>query len=413
MARLVSLLLGDQTRNRDRAMQAIAVLQKLVRRSIPSIHAKRLASLMAAVDSALRGGRLTVSSLGRSLDSRCLVRHRIKRVDRLLGNAHCQRERLLIDRLLCDLLIGVRRDPIILIDWSDLRSDRSLQLLRASIWVHGFALPIHEEIHPMSRQHARVVQREFLLTLRMLLPTGVRPIIVTDAGFRGPWFRDVESLNWHWVGRVRNRTMVEQEGYWLPCKALYVDATPVPEDLGTFRICRSDPLEARLCVIHKAPKGRHRMTRAGTPARGSTSLKNAKRESEPWLIGTSQSLAERTALEVINLYRTRMRIEHGFRTLKSHQFGFALEDSQTRSADRIAVLLMIHALALFLAWIAGCAAQRSNLHPQLRSNADRQQQNFSIITLGWMALTLLRLRLSTRDFESAFRRTANPVENRS
>lgn len=46
-------------------MQAIAVLQKLVRRSIPSIHARSLASLMAAVDSALRGGRLTLPSLGK------------------------------------------------------------------------------------------------------------------------------------------------------------------------------------------------------------------------------------------------------------------------------------------------------------------------------------------------------------
>lgn len=413
MARLVSLLLGDQTRNRDRAMQAIAVLQKLVRRSIPSIHARRLASLMAAVDSALRGGRLTVSSLGRSLDSCSLVRHRIKRVDRLLGNSHCQRERLLISRLMCDLLIGTRREPVILVDWSDLRSDRSLQLLRASIWLHGFALPIHEEIHPISRQNARVVQREFLLTLRMLLPDGVQPIIVTDAGFRGPWFRDVESLNWHWLGRIRNRTLVEQEGYWLPCKTLYADATAVPSDLGVFRICESKPLEGRLCVIHTPPKGRHRLTTAGMPARGSTSRKNAKRESEPWLIGTSLSLADRTALEVINLYRTRMRIEHGFRALKSHQFGFALEDSQTRSAERIAVLLMIHALALFLAWIAGCAAQRSNLHSKLRSNADRQHRNFSIITLGWMALTLLRLHLYQRDFDSALKQTTAPENGAS
>ena len=66
-----------------------------------------------------------------------------------------------------------------------------------------------------------------------------------------------------------------------------------------------------------------------------------------------------------------MRIEHGFRTMKSHQFCFALEDSQTRSAERIAVLLMIHALALFLAWIAGYAAQQSNIHPQQPSNTDR------------------------------------------
>ena len=29
--------------------------------------------------------------------------------------------------------------------------------------------------------------------------------MVTDAGFRGPWFRDVEARGWDWVGRIRNR----------------------------------------------------------------------------------------------------------------------------------------------------------------------------------------------------------------
>lgn len=126
-------------------------------------------------------------------------------------------------------------------------------------------------------------------------------------------------------------------------------------------------------------------------------IENAQREKEPWLIAAAVSLEDKTALDCINLYRIRMRIEHGFRTLKSHQFGFALEDSQSRSAERLTVLLLIHALALFLAWIAGWAAQRTGLHQRLKSNVDPHNQNFSIVTLGWMALTLVGLRLSEHD----------------
>lgn len=151
-------------------MHATAVLQKLLHRSIPNVHLKRLATLVAVVGSALQGGRLTLSALGRSLDSRCAVRHRIKRVDRLLGNPHLHEDRLLFYRCLCQLLVAARREPIMIVDWSDLRPDRSLQVLRASAWVHGFALTVYEEVHPLKHQNSPRVHREFLLTLRMLLP---------------------------------------------------------------------------------------------------------------------------------------------------------------------------------------------------------------------------------------------------
>jgi len=29
-----------------------------------------------------------------------------------------------------------------------------------------------------------------------------KPIVVTDAGFRTPWFKEIESLGWDWVGRT-------------------------------------------------------------------------------------------------------------------------------------------------------------------------------------------------------------------
>ncbi|MBL6751836.1 MAG: IS4 family transposase [Nevskia sp.] len=382
-------------------MHATAVLQKLRRRSIPSIHLKRLNSLVAMVASALSGGRLTLSSLGRGLPGDTSVRHRIKRVDRLLGNSHLQQERLLFYRLLCDLLIGAQPQPILIVDWSDLKPDRRWLLLRASVWVHGFALPIYEEIHPLRLQNNRRVQRDFLLTLRMLLAEAACPIIVADAGFRSTWIQEVERLGWHWVGRIRGRTMILIDGHWRHCKKLFPYATATPRDLGELPVTRANPVHSRLVLYRKPPRGRHHLTRAGAVRRGKLSRKNAAREREPWLIAASPSLCDKTALDLINLYRVRMRIEHSFRTLKSHQFGFAFEDSQTRTPERIAALLLIHALALFLAWVAGWAAQRAGLQRHLISNIT-QPASLSIITLGWMALTMLRLRLSPGDFTATF-----------
>ena len=384
-------------------MHATAVLQRLLRRSIPSVHLKRLTAVTAIVGSALYGRRLTLSALGRSLDTPCAVRHRIKRVDRLLGNPHLHDERLLYYRVLCDLLIGAHPEPILIVDWSDLKPDCSWLLLRASVWLHGFALPIYEEVHPRCRQQARKVHREFLLTLRMLLPDHARPIVVTDAGFCSPWFQEVERLGWHWVGRIRNRTLIEIAGHWRLCKTLHPGARAEPRDLGECRIAQSNPVTGRLCLYRKPPQGRRDLTRLGRPAYDGTSRKIARREREPWLIAASVSLSDKSALDLVQLYRLRMRIEHSFRTLKSHQFGFAFEDSQSRGGQRLAALMVIHALALFLAWIAGCAARRVGLQHRLKSNADRKQTCLSIISMGLLALTILQLQLSLSDLKTALR----------
>ncbi|MBB1628609.1 hypothetical protein A9974_25545 [Achromobacter sp. UMC71] len=63
-----------------------------------------------------------------------------------------------------------------------------------------------------------------------------------------------------------------------------------------------------------------------------------------------------------------MSIECTFRSLKSHQFGFSFEDSQSAGAARLQVLLLIHALATFLLWLVGKLAEREKLRPPYESN---------------------------------------------
>jgi hypothetical protein len=56
------------------------------------------------------------------------------------------------------------------------------------------------------------VHEQFLKVLQKRLPPRCRPILVTDPGFRTPWFKQVEALGWDWVGRIRNRHEVQLPG---------------------------------------------------------------------------------------------------------------------------------------------------------------------------------------------------------
>jgi len=71
-------------------------------------------------------------------------------------------------------------------------------------WVVGASL-LYEEVHPGRKLGNRRVQKQFLAHLKQVLPLHVTPIVVADSGFRTPFFREVERLGWHWLGRIRNR----------------------------------------------------------------------------------------------------------------------------------------------------------------------------------------------------------------
>ena len=113
------------------------------------------------------------------------------------------------------------------------------------------------------------MQQGFLKTLKTLLPDGVRPLILTDAGFRGPWFKAVQALGWDWIGRVRNRTYVrgEREMEWVSCKTLYAKASPIPKALEVFEQVRSAPLMCALYLVRKKKQGRVKKTLMGDRAR--------------------------------------------------------------------------------------------------------------------------------------------------
>lgn len=186
--------------------------------------------------------------------------------------------------------------------------------------------------------------------LPTLIPSAVRPVLITDAGFRRPWFQAVAAMGWDWVGRLRHRTLVkpvDENDAWMPCRALYALATARPRDMGLMDTVRNAPWVCRVVVYRKSPRGRKHLTRLGHVARSKISLQCASREREPWLIVASPALADLSARQLVTLYGRRMQIKLSFRDLKSHRYGQGFEDSLTRSGKRVEILLLVNALAAF------------------------------------------------------------------
>ena len=367
-------------------MHAWHILQQRLRAGCARMHLKRLHALTACVAAALQARRLTITDLGRALPSSAYPKHSIKRVDRLAGNAHLRQERAGIYSVIAHWLLAGTARPVVVVDWSELTRDRC-QLLRAALPVGGRTLTLYEEVHPLRRLGNPGVHRRFLARLKALLPHGVVPIVVTDAGFRSPWFRAVSKLGWHWIGRIRNKEYVRSEldPTWVPGKTLYIGANQRPRALGRHELSRSNAIACALFIVKRPPKHRVLKGAYGQPRKSTQDLARARMNREPWLLATSPSLATLRAREIVNIYAQRMQIEEAFRDLKCARYGLGFQLHLSRQPQRIAILLLIASLALLVLWLVGTAARVCGLHRRFQSNC-RKTPVLSAFSLGSLVL---------------------------
>ncbi len=337
-------------------MSIINSLHALLKQSLPDIHATRLKALMAAVGAGLTGVSVSITTLGRAVSGPALIKHKIKRLDRLVGNRHLASDRVPLYGAMTQFLLKSLPLPLVIVDWSPLTDDQSQQLLRAALPVGGRSITLYEEVHPGSKLGNRRVQHQFLARLKQLFPPHVRPIVVADSGFRTPFFREVERLDWHWLGRIRNQDFValdDQPDDWQPAKSLYAKATRKAKLLGPAQWVRSNPLSGQLVAYYRPVKGRKHLTLKKLPAKSKQSHQQAKREKEPWLLVVSSSLVAYTPVRVVNYYRARMQIEEGFRDTKSTRYGLDLTRESRIDTERRTNLLLIAALIIFALWLVG------------------------------------------------------------
>lgn len=365
-------------------MHAKKIVERLLGECLrDQLHAKQAEALVDIVSAALSGEHLSLSRLARGIEPSTTVRHRIKKVDRFLGNSavYAQRRALYGD-VAQRWLTGVAQ-LLVVVDWSDVTADQRWHLLRASVALEGRSVTLYEEIHPQSKYANYDVHRQFLTRLAKLLPTGSRPIVMTDAGFRSPWFELVRRRGWQWIGRIRGKDMVQvSERPWRRCSDMYQEASTQARCFEDARYVRSNPIDCRLVLAKRQAKGRRRLGRKGHPCRGHTSLKSARAAREPWLLACSRDLAHLSPEAIVALYGQRMRIEQSFRDLKNERVGQGLSVSRSRSGKRLEMLLLIGHLAAWLMRLVGEAAQQCQMHLQFQSVAHLDHREISVMTLA-------------------------------
>jgi hypothetical protein len=344
------------------------------------MHQARLTALLIAVSALFHCRKLQLTELGRHRGGQ--QRYGIKAIDKLLGNKHLHSELPWIYRVLCRLALHGERQPLLVIDWTDVGERHAA--LSAAIPVGGRSITIYQEVHRRKYENNPNVERRFLENLKSVLPKGCCPVILTDAGFRVPWLKIVRAAGFHFVTRVRGRVYVETErtGCWKRLREIFGEATKRPTDLGPSLLSRYLAFPCRLVTFADRPYAQTR--RKKLPRKGHRQRKHVRAAREPWVLATS--LTGALPKEVVAAYRCRMRIEETFRDVKSARLGWSLEHAQSRTANRLAVLMLIAALAHYVAILVGQQAEAQRLQFAYQANSIKHRRVLSLARLGFLIL---------------------------
>jgi hypothetical protein len=369
-------------------MQQLLLLHKTFSKELPFVHKVRLNSLMSVCVTASTSNKLFLTGLGRNTVSNTKTSSNIEKVNRLLGNEHLYHERLSFYATMAGKLIPRWMSPWIHIDWSCINSTTDLYLLRASLSVKGRSIVLYEECHPKKKENNHAVHQRFLTNLKAILPPCKPPIIVTDAGFRAPWFVAVRQIGWHFAGRIRNKNLVllKETEDWQLSSSFFQQATGKPVHLGHALLTEKEQVPVHIVIYKGKNKNRHKRNLNKKISAASKSKRYSNAAKEPWILVTSLPQTQDNPALIVNIYRQRMRIEENFRDTKCSHYGQGLKHSLTKRPERMDILLLIAAIATFAAWIAGLITVSRGKASDFQAHSAKFTHSLSLVYLGREAL---------------------------
>jgi Transposase DDE domain len=359
-------------------VRSLMILRKQLEHSLLEVHKSRRESVWRAVEALIVGRQLCLTALGRSMSGQTSDKHRIKAADRLLGNPAIHDAVRLFYRALACQLLRHTPSPIVAVDWTGAGTEH--YVLSAQLCFEGRSLPLYDQVFPREHVGNQRFHEQFLRELATVIPPDCKPVIVTDAGFRTPWFDAVAACGWDFIGRIRDTTMCFSQQEWIPARSLYATARSKPQDLGWLLLTRYKPRAYRL-ILSKLPKikGRKRTTRKGSAGHSRTDIKASAAAREPWLLATSLSC---NCKYVLHAYGLRMQIEQSFRDRKNYRHGWSSHLARTACPKRMSVLLLVAALASLAVQIVGLAAERYGVQRHFQANTVKKRRVLSFFVLG-------------------------------
>jgi hypothetical protein len=329
---------------------------------------------------------LSLTAIGRQLESETDIKHRIKKVDRLIGNQHLYNE---LSRLYSGMssylfqYLCYTKDVPLIIDLCYMKDTHDIQMLSAEIATKGRSIPIYREIFEIN--HLKGRSKEFISRLSQMIPLNRKIIVIMDAGFGDDWFEEIENQSWYWLARVRKKRFVklEQEGDWYDVGDLFPLVSSRAKSYENAYITKKKARPCRLVTKHSDLKNKRKRPKK-LPGNYNSANGNYRRiAKEPWILATNLS-KEFSTTQVINYYKKRMQIEESFRDVKSHQYGLGGRDIRTRCIYRWSIMMLLAAIVQMTLWIIGVIGHGMGYQKKFQANTVKDKKVFSYFYLGML-----------------------------
>lgn len=304
----------------------------------------RRKTLSCIVSGAMRMQGSGVLALGRSMDGPTKAKHRIKRVDRFLGNENVEVESI------SEGLFSHFRPKVgmvqVLADWTDRHKHQQLVF---ALPCNGRALPflcITVKKGDGSGQHAGLMIDAEALALEQLgrmCGDTIKPVIIADRGFGNTrWLDDIQERGWSFVQRLARNHSVDTEQHIGLLSELGIKKGWRPRSHGRGTLGEKQWGDIELISVY------------------------ARETKEPWYLVTN--MEGLTPERVVALYTRRMWIEATFRDLKNRDWGLGMDKAKLTNAHRLDRHFMILALTYVLLCAFGAVAEAMGLGDELKAN---------------------------------------------
>lgn len=358
------------------------VSQNYLNNALTSMHAARRNCLFETSWALTNEAKLTVSSLGQNKRGSAHVKHKIKSVDRLVGNKKLHGEIPCIYEAFFKSLLLYTQELFILVDWSGCCGQESY-MLRASLIHTGRSISIYNEIHVQKKLGNHSVHCRFLMALKKMIPADKQVTIITDSGFLTPWFSEVLKLGWNYIGRLPGYLMIRQSGKdWRKVSNMECKRKNSVRFLGEALLGKNSKTQVSGNIYSYHGKSKNRKEKSKFPEHNSRYQNQNK---SPWVLATSLSEEKYSGIFIKNKYANRMQIEQNFRDEKSPRFGFGWRLGRTKCLKRIAILCLLAHIAEFFLISIGTMAEQIELHKVFQVNT-KKKRVLSLITLAKLLL---------------------------
>jgi hypothetical protein len=392
-------------------MHAQHIIKRFIETQLPGMHAARRAVFTQAVAAVVGGHLLSLTRLARALSAGLGLKAALKCIDRFIGNARIEREAELVGERLLACLSQLSTTLVIVVDWSAVAPGGQFVELRAAVSYPGMgrALTVYSQVCSQRQLGNAQLERALLEALHAwLVGWQGQVIVVSDAGFRSPWFAHIERLGWGWVGRVRGAVYIasSQAGQWSWQQAAswFTQASTCAQRHSHCCLSKQARVDCAVVLVRKRLRHAKRYGCVGHGSSPKATREARQSAHEPWLLVHSASLSQAYRPEqIVAIYAQRMQIEECFRDSKCAVNGMGQAIARSRSALRLHALLLIATLAAFLMWHIGQLGEAEGLHRRYKATT-RAARELSFISLARLLCALSQLPLSEFAIHALFQR---------